>query len=76
LLDTTILYSPWSKNRIIRILEEQVEQCPSLLRCLFSLNIARYVGNSEVCGVVQKHTFELRNRKDPFFSLRAQGELK
>ena len=29
-----------------------------------------------VCGTIESNTFELRNHRDPYFSLRAVGKLK
>jgi hypothetical protein len=69
-------YSPFSEKKIASILAEQVDQMPSLFRCVISLNAARYVGTSNVCGTVAGSIFELRNRKAPFFSIRAKGSLK
>ena len=70
-----ILRSPYSKKKTIDILKCQIDQPPSLLRCFVTLNAARYVGTSRVCGVVFDNFFELRNRSDPFFSLRAKCEV-
>jgi len=69
-----ILHSPYSKQEAIDILNEQIDRPPGLLRYFLSMK-ARYVGTSRVCGVMVDGTFELRNRSDPFFSLRAKGEI-
>jgi hypothetical protein len=60
---------------VVRILKEQVGATPSVLRCLITLNGARYTGTSRVCGSVWTDGFELRNRRDPFLSIRAVGKL-
>ncbi|WP_419658305.1 hypothetical protein [Desulfosarcina variabilis] len=75
-MKTDTYYSPFSEKRILRILAEQIDQTPSIFQCVVSLNAARYIGTSSVCGTFAGNMFELRNRKDPFFSLRAHGSLK
>lgn len=65
-----------SVNEIVRILNDEIDPIPSLFRCFFSLNIARYIGSSKVCGVVKGYSFELRNRKDPYLSIRALGTIR
>ena len=74
-MQTDVYYSPLDKISIINILTEQIDEIPSLFRCIISFNAARYVGSSKVCGTTAGIFFELRNRKDPYFSLRAQGTL-
>jgi hypothetical protein len=68
--------SPRSRVDAIAILKEQIDAPPTGVRCLITLNAARYVGTSPVCGRVVGSTFELRNRRDPFCSLRAEGAVR
>ena len=67
--------SPYKPHEISKILCEQVDQRPSALRCLLSLNAHSFVGKSPVCGDVGESEFELRNRNGPYFSFRVKGEL-
>jgi hypothetical protein len=67
--------SPYSNRKVIEILNDQLDPFPSLLRCLITLNVFRFSGTSRVCGVANNNTFEIRNRKDPYFSLKAKGEF-
>lgn len=69
-------YSSFSEEKVISILGEQIDQMPGLFKLLITLNSARYVGTSRVCGSVSGSNFELKNRKDPYFSLRARGIVK
>ena len=71
-----VLYSPFSVEKATRVLKEQVDPMPGIFRCLITLNAARFVGTSVVCGKIRKNYFELRNRNDPYLSLRLIGELK
>ncbi|MBA4388362.1 MAG: hypothetical protein C0404_10300 [Verrucomicrobia bacterium] len=64
-----------SVPEVVRLLKEQVGSIPSCFRCLLTLNGARYTGTSRVCGNVWVDGFELRNRHDPFTSIRAVGRL-
>jgi hypothetical protein len=75
-MKTDTYYLPFSEKEIIAILAEQIDGIPSLFRCIISLNAARYIGTSIVTGTVAGSIFELRNHKDPFFSIRARGLLK
>ena len=68
-----ILRTPYEPSEVVTILKDQVDRLPSFLRCLFTLNAHRFRGTSPVCGTVRETGFELRNRKDPFLSLRATG---
>jgi len=67
--------SPYSKIKVIDILNDQVDPFPSIVRCLITLNAFRFVGTSRVCGIINNNTFEIRNRKDPYLSLRAKGKF-
>jgi hypothetical protein len=69
------LTSPYTPSQIKEILYEQVEKPPSILRCLLTLNAHYYVGTSPLCGKISESGFDLRNRKGPYFSLRAKGKL-
>ncbi len=69
------LQTTYSKKKVIEILKEQIDNMPSLLRSLITLNASRFRGTSKVCGIVLNNSFELRNRKDPYLSLRAKGEF-
>ena len=70
-----ILKSPFASSQIKELLYEQVDKPPSILRCLLTLNAHYFKGTSPVCGKVSEGGFDLRNRKAPFFSLRARGKL-
>ena len=59
----------------MEILSEQVDNPPSILKCLFTLNAHYFKGTSPVCGKVSASGFDLRNRKGPSFSLGARGNL-
>ena len=52
-----------------------MDQQPRLWRIIISLNVLRYTGTSRVCGSFFYRDFELRNRKDPYLSIRAKGRL-
>jgi hypothetical protein len=67
--------SPLHRDEVLRILREEVDSPPTGFRMLITLNAARYVGTSPVCGWVAGGVFELRNRRDPFLSLRAKGRV-
>jgi hypothetical protein len=67
--------SPLGKDEALRILREEVDSPPTGFRMFITLNAARYVGTSPVCGWVAGNIFELRNRRDPFLSLRAKGRV-
>ena len=69
------LSSPYKPHKIFKILNEQVDNPPSILRSLLTLNSHYYIGTSPVCGIVNDSRFELRNRKGPFWSLRIKGEF-
>jgi hypothetical protein len=69
-------YTLKSANEIVRILKDEIDTIPSVFKCIISLNVARYVGSSKVCGVVNGYSFELRNRKDPYLSIQAHGTIK
>lgn len=73
LIKETNLVSPYRKDKIVHILNEQIEHKPKLLRCILTFN---YIGKSKVCGEVNDNSFELRNRRNPFLSLRAKGMLR
>lgn len=60
---------------VIAILRREIDHMPSLLRCLVSLNAYRYRGTSIVCGEVRGNEFELRNRRDPYLSMKAIGKV-
>ena len=60
---------------VVETLNREIDQPPSLLRGVLTLNAHYYVGRSPVCGRVREGAFELRNRKGPAFSLRAVGTL-
>jgi hypothetical protein len=62
-------------ERVLEILSLEVDPYPSLLRCVLTLNAHYFVGRSAVCGRITKRGFELRSRKGPAFSLRADGTL-
>lgn len=70
-----ILISPYKLHEVVEILKEEVDDPPSLLRCIITLNAHYYVGTAAVCGTVSESGFELRNRSGPGFSLRAKGKL-
>lgn len=61
--------------KVIEILNDQIDPFPSIMRCLITLNAFRFSGTSRICGVVNNNTFDIRNRKDPYLSLRAKGEF-
>ena len=67
------LKSPFKSNEILTILKEEIDPLPSLVLCLLTLNAHRYRGTSKVCGKVRESGFELRNRKDPYLSIKAMG---
>ena len=69
------LTSPYTPSQIRDILYEQVDEPPSLLKCLLSFNAHFYKGTSRVCGKIGDSEFDLRNRKGPYASLRAKGTL-
>jgi hypothetical protein len=69
------LRSPLSQQKIVDILKEQVDVLPSLLTGVFSGNAHRYRGTARICGIINEAGFELRNRRDPFFSVRVKGRL-
>ena len=68
-------HSPFSERKVVNILSEEIDQIPSILKCIISLNANRYVGTSKVCGTITGNNFELRNRRDVFFSIRAVGSI-
>ena len=70
------LKSPFKGNEIFAILKEEVDNPPSLFRCLLTFNAHRYRGTSKVCGVVKESEFEVRNRKDPYLSIKAKGQMR
>jgi hypothetical protein len=70
-----ILTSPYQPHEVVKILREEVDRPPSLLRCIITLNAHYYAGTAPVCGTVSESGFELRNRSGPGFSLRAKGRL-
>ncbi len=70
-----ILKCPYSAHELLAILSEQVDRLPLFPRCLITLNAFRYRGTSTVCGSIGISEFELRNRANPYFSLRAKGTL-
>jgi hypothetical protein len=70
-----ILISEYITSEVIKILRDEVDEPPSLFRCLVTLNAHYYSGTSSVCGTVTEAGFELRNRNGPAFSLRAYGTL-
>lgn len=71
----TILQTKHSLNQIVKILREQLDVYPSLLKCLLTLNARYWKGSSRVCGIIDEDEFELRNRQGPGFSLIARGKL-
>jgi hypothetical protein len=70
-----VLVTPHEPHKVIEILRQEVDALPSLLRCLFTLNVHYFVGRSAVCGRITEGGFDLRNRRGPAFSLRAKGTL-
>lgn len=72
IIKETNLISPYRKDKIIRILNEQVEHNPKLIKSIITF---KYSGMSKVCGDIANNSFELRNRKNHFLSLRAKGVL-
>ncbi|HJX23249.1 MAG TPA: hypothetical protein VJ574_02420 [Candidatus Bathyarchaeia archaeon] len=70
-----ILISPYKPNEVTKVLREEVDRLPSLLRCIITLNAHYYSGTASVCGTISEYGFELRNRSGPGFSLRAKGTL-
>lgn len=67
----TLLYP----DEVLDILKREIDQTPSILRCLLTFNAHRYVGTSVVCGEVKDNQFELRNRRDPYLSIKAFGQI-
>jgi hypothetical protein len=67
------LTSPYKTQKIIEILNKEVDRPPSIFRSILTLNARYFIGTSPVCGVVNASGFELRNRKGPFWSLRIKG---
>ncbi len=57
-------------------MKREIGRKPSILRCLVTLNAHRYRGTSVVCGDVKGNEFELRNRRDPYLSIRAVGQIR
>jgi hypothetical protein len=70
-----ILRSPYKPHEVIKILQEEVDKPPSLLRCIITLNAHYFSGTAAVCGTISESGFELRNRSGPGFSIRAEGTL-
>ncbi len=66
---------PYPKQKILEIVEEEADPLPDLLKCVLTLNACRYVGLSSVCAILDCSSFELRNRHDPYLSLRAKGTI-
>ncbi len=54
---------------------EQIDEVPSIIRAVIGLKADRYRGASPVCGIINRNVFKLRNRKDPFFSIIAEGKI-
>jgi hypothetical protein len=69
------LTSQYKTQEIIKILREEIDDYPSIIRCIITLNAHYYQGTSPVCGVITDCGFELKNRKGPGFSLIAKGRL-
>ena len=70
-----LLISPYTPNKVIEILKEEIDSYPSMLRSILTLNAHYYQGTSEVCGKVDKSEFILKNRNGPGFSLIAKGKV-
>ena len=70
-----ILRSPYSPGEIINILKEEIDDSPSNLRTIVSLNAHYFSGTSEVCGSIKESGFQLRNRSGAHFSLIADCSL-
>jgi len=71
-----ILITPYKLDKVIEILKENIDQTPSFLRCIITLNAHYYHGTSAACGTISEPCFALRNRKSPWFSLIAEGVFK
>jgi hypothetical protein len=70
------MVSPYSLHQVIDILRNEIDNEPSLFRCLITLNAHYYVGTAPVCGIVSEAGFEIRNRRGPGFSLKAVGKFE
>jgi hypothetical protein len=71
-----ILVSPYDPRTVLQILEREVDRPPSLWRSVLTLNAHYFVGHAPVCGTIGDGRFELRSRRAPAFSLRANGTLR
>ena len=69
------LQTPLNPDEVLDILKREIDRKPSIIRCLVTLNAHRYRGTSAVCGEVKENEFELRNRRDPYLSIRAVGQI-
>lgn len=70
-----ILKSPYSPKKVVEILKEQIDECPSLLCSIIPFNVRYLKHNSDVCGFVKGSKFVLRNRISPSYSLIANGKI-
>lgn len=73
--ESDLLVSPYHQSEIVEIITQEADRFPGVLRLFLTLDAARYVGTSRVCALIGETSFELRNRVDPFLSLRALCEL-
>lgn len=70
-----VLQTSHSRNQVVHILREQLDDYPTFLESVLTLNARYWKGSSPVCGTIAAHEFEMRNRQGPGFSLIAQGIL-
>jgi hypothetical protein len=70
-----ILISPYKPHEVVKILNEEMDKPPSILRYIIPFDPHYIAGTSAVCGTINESGFELRNRRSPAFSLKAKGKL-
>ncbi len=70
-----LLTTEYKIDKIIKILREEVDDFPSMFKCIITLNAHCFGGTSPVCGIISGSGFKLKNRKGPGFSIIAEGRL-
>lgn len=68
-----IFQTKLSPHEVVSILEEQADRKVSLLKSI--LTLTAHVGTSAVMGKIIGDTFCLRNRRNPYLSLRVYGKI-
>jgi hypothetical protein len=70
------LISPLAPAEIKKILNEQVDEKPSTLRCLLTLNASSFIGTSPVCDKINDHGFVLKIKRVLNFLLELKTSLE